>query len=178
MHAPHERLRRPFRTRRDWLQTLVEWVGPRRSVLALNIYPPWVGAGIKVVEVSPTVERVVTRIRLSPRNRNMFGTHFGGSLYSMCDPIFALMLHLKLGPDYLVWDKAASIQFLRPGTGTVRAVFELSDAEAQRVARLADRSEKVEPRYEARVVDEAGDEVARVEKLLYVRRKPRRAPRD
>lgn len=178
MHAPHQRLRQHFRTQRDWLQTLADWVGPRRSVLALNLFPPWVGAGIKVVEVSPTVERVVTQLRLSPRNRNMFGTHFGGSLYSMCDPIYALMLHLKLGRDYLVWDKSASVQFLRPGTGTVRAVFELSDAEAKRVAGLADRSEKVEPRYEVRVLDEAGDEVAHVEKLLYVRRKPQRARRD
>lgn len=166
-------MREEFRTRRDWLQTFADWVGPRRSVLALNFYPPWVGAGIRVVEVADDVSCVVTQMRLSARNRNMFGTHFGGNLYSMCDPIFALMLHLKLGHDYLVWDKAANIQFLRPGKGVVRATFELSDAEAQRVAELADRSEKVEPTYQVRVLDAGGSEVANVEKLLYVRRKPK-----
>jgi acyl-coenzyme A thioesterase PaaI-like protein len=174
MQAQDDRVRREFRTQRDWLQTLADWVGPRRSVLALNIFPPWVGAGIRVVEVSPTVERVVTQMKLSARNRNMFGTHFGGSLYSMCDPIFALMLHLKLGHEYLVWDKAANIQFLRPGKGVVRAVFELSDAEARRVGELADRSEKVEPTYVVHVRDESGADVAQIEKLLYVRRKPNR----
>jgi acyl-coenzyme A thioesterase PaaI-like protein len=174
MQAPGERTRSEFRTPRDWLQTLADWVGPRLSVLALNIYPPWIGAGIRVAEVSDDVSRVVTQMRLSPRNRNMFGTHFGGNLYSMCDPIYALMLHLKLGHDYLVWDKAANIQFLKPGKGVVRATFELSDAEAKRVAGLADRSEKVEPTYHVRVLDETGAEIAHVEKLMYVRRKPKR----
>jgi acyl-coenzyme A thioesterase PaaI-like protein len=175
MQAQDDRVRREFRTQRDWLQTLADWVGPRRSVLALNIFPPWVGAGIRVVEVSPTVERVVTQMKLSARNRNMFGTHFGGSLYSMCDPIFALMLHLKLGHEYLVWDKAADIQFLTPGRGVVRATFELSNAEAERVRQQADRAEKVQPTYRVRVVDESGTPVAEIEKLLYVRRKPKRA---
>jgi acyl-coenzyme A thioesterase PaaI-like protein len=156
----------------------MEWVGPRRSVLALNFFPPYLGAGIRVVEVNAAVDRVVTQMTLSARNRNLFGTHFGGSLYAMCDPILALMLHLRLGEGYIVWDKAASIQFLQPGRGTVRAVFELNEAEVARVRDLADHSEKVEPRYEVRVVDEQGSLVALVEKVLYVRRRPKHPVRD
>ena len=45
-------------------------------------------------------------------NANDVGTHFGGSLFAMTDAF--------LGSDYVVWDKAASIGYRKPGRGTVR----------------------------------------------------------
>jgi hypothetical protein len=81
-----------------------------------------------------------------------------------------LMLMGRLGPDYVVWDKAASIEFLRPGRGTVSAVFELNDLQVEEIRRNADSGGKVLPRFEVIVVGEDGKPVARIDKTLHVRR--------
>jgi acyl-coenzyme A thioesterase PaaI-like protein len=155
------------------LQKLAALIGPARFLRLMRIYPPYLGAGVRVRRAEPDLSRVEVEMRLTSWNRNFVGTHFGGSLYSMCDPFFMLMLMARLGPRYLVWDKSASIDFIRPGRGTVSATFELPGARVDEVRREADRAEKVFPRFEVTVVDDEGSPVARVEKVLYVRRKER-----
>ncbi len=136
----------------------------------INLYPPFLGAGIRVRRASDG-RTFDVRMRLAFFNRNYVGTHFGGSLYSMCDPFFMLILMHALGPDYLVWDKAASIRFLRPGRGTVRATFQIPEERIEEIRRAADASGRVEPAFTARVVGEDGEVVAEVDKTLYVRRR-------
>jgi acyl-coenzyme A thioesterase PaaI-like protein len=155
------------------LQKLAAFIGPARFLRLMRVYPPYLGAGVRVRRVEQDLSRVEVEMRLAPWNRNFVGTHFGGSLYSMCDPFFMLMLMTRLGPGYVVWDKSASIEFIRPGRGTVAATFELSKARVDDIRREADRSDKVFPRFEVTVVDHEGSPVARVEKVLYVRRKQR-----
>jgi acyl-coenzyme A thioesterase PaaI-like protein len=154
-------------------QKLASLIGARRFLRLLWIYPPYLGAGVQVRHAAPDLSRVEVEMRLTPWNRNFVGTHFGGSLYSMCDPFFMLMLMTRLGPGYVVWDKSASIDFVRPGRGTVSATFELPEARVDEIRRDADRSEKVFPRFEVTVVDRDGLPIARVEKVLYVRSKRR-----
>ena len=110
-------------------------------------------------------------MKLTWWNRNYVGTHYGGSLYSMCDPFFMLILIEQLGPGYVVWDKSARIEFRRPGRGTVRARFEIPASRVEEIRRAADAGGKVEPIFRTEIVDEAGVAVATVEKLLYVRRR-------
>ncbi len=155
------------------VQKLAALIGPPRFIRLMQIYPPYLGAGVRVRRVEPDLSRVEVEMRLTRWNRNFVGTHFGGSLYSMCDPFYMLMLMTRLGPSYVVWDKSASIDFLRSGRGTVSATFELPDARVDEVRREADRSEKVLTRFEVTVVDGEGLPIARVEKVLYVRRKQR-----
>ncbi len=142
----------------------------------LNWYPPYLGAGVRVIHVAPDLSLFKVRMKLTLWNRNYVGTHFGGSLYSMCDPFFMLILIEQLGSDYIVWDKAASIRFRRPGRGTVFARFHIPAREVERIRELADRQPTVEPTFATEVVDEQGDVVAEVEKLLYVRRKRPKNP--
>lgn len=137
----------------------------------INLYPPYFGAGIRVVRREGDAHTIVVRMRLSFYNRNLFGTHFGGSLYSMCDPFFVFVLVRNLGPGYLVWDKAAAIEFLRPGRGTVTARFHVPPERVAEIREQADRGEKVEPVFVAEIVNEAGEAVARVTKRLWVRKK-------
>jgi acyl-coenzyme A thioesterase PaaI-like protein len=136
-----------------------------------NLYPPYLGAGIRVVDIDDDFRRVEVAMELKAYNQNYVGTHFGGSLYSMCDPFYMLMALRNLGPNYIVWDKSAYIDFRKPGRGTVRAVFEISAERLDHIRQQAAAQPKVEPRFEADVVDEAGDVVAHVEKVIYVRRK-------
>ncbi len=155
-----------------WIQRVAEKIGPRRMLKLLSYYPPYLGAGVKVVDAADDGTWVTVEMGLTPWNRNFFGTQFGGSLYSMCDPFFLFLVHQQLGDGYVVWDKAAQIRFRKPGRGTVRAHFSLPKDEAQELRAKADRSEKVEPVFKVEVRDEAGEVIAELEKTLYVRRKP------
>ena len=135
----------------------------------VNFYPPMLGAGIRSRSVD---ERTVdVEMKLTAFNRNIVGVHFGGSLYAMCDPWFMLILMRALGGDYIVWDKAAGIRFVRPGRGTVRAHFHIPQSRVDEIRAAADRDGKVEPTFTVDVLDAQGQVVAQVEKLLYVRRK-------
>jgi hypothetical protein len=109
-------------------------------------------------------------MRLSFFNRNYFGTHFGGSLYAMCDPFFVLILAERLGSGYIVWDKAATIHFKQPGRGTVRARFEIAAERMEEIRHEADEQGKSQPMFIADVVDQTGAIVATVEKVISVRR--------
>ena len=140
----------------------------------INWYPPMIGAGIRVIDTSPDFTSITVEMKLRWWNKNVVGTQFGGSLYMMCDPFFMAILMTKLGPDYIVWDKAASIQFLRPGRSHVRAHFHIPEDEIARVKALADAGPKVEPEYDVDIIDTDGVTVARVHKVLYVRRKDAR----
>ena len=153
------------------LKKLAAVVGPARFLRLMRIYPPYLGAGVRVRRVEPDLSRVEVEMRLTLWNQNYVGTHFGGSLYSMCDPFFMLMLMTRLGPSYLVWDKSASVEFVRPGRSTVAATFELPEARVEEIRREAERTDKVFPRFEVTIVGEDGLPVAHVEKILYVRRK-------
>ncbi len=140
--------------------------------LLLNIYPPYLGAGVRVRHVSPDFREIVVEMPLRFFNRNYVGTHFGGSLYAMVDPFYMLMLIKNLGPDYIVWDKAASIDFVKPGRGTVRAHFRLEEKVLEEIKERVKEAGKYLPTFTVPVVDRHGDVVARVEKVLYVRKKP------
>ena len=137
----------------------------------VNLYPPFLGAGIRVRRCGPEKRGFEVRMRLTAFNRNVVGTHFGGSLYAMCDAFFALILIEQLGPGYVVWDKAAVIRFVRPGRGTVRAVFEIAPERIAEIRRAAETGAVVEPELRAVVLDESGEVVAEVDKTLYVRRR-------
>ena len=143
------------------------WLRLRERLI--NFYPPLLGAGIR----SRTVDELTIHVemKLTALNRNIVGVHFGGSLYAMCDPWFMLIMMRALGPDYLVWDKAASIKFVSPGRGTVKAVFQIPQERVNEIRAVADRGEKIEPTFSVDVLGKQGQVRAHVEKLLYVRKK-------
>lgn len=143
-----------------------------RQGLALKLftfYPPYLGAGVRVRRPAPDTFEVSMKLRWW--NRNYVGTHFGGSLYSMCDPFFMLLVFDGLGNEYVVWDKAATIRFLRPGRGRVTARFTVPPERLEEIRRDAETAHKVEPVFTARVTHDDGEVVAEVEKRLYVRKK-------
>lgn len=145
----------------------------RLLVRLLNFYPPYLGAGIRVRRLEYGFE---TRLKLRFYNRNYWGTHFGGSLFAMCDPFFVLALSERLGGDYVAWDKTTTIRFLRPGRGTVRARMELSPGRADEIRQAVDRAGRAEPEFQVEIVDQAGTVVARVEKTISVKRRLTAAP--
>ena len=143
----------------------------RKLKRLLSVYPPYLGAGVRVTHISDDFLTAHVEMPLRFYNRNYVGTHFGGSLYAMVDPFYMLMLINILGPDYVVWDKAATIRFKRPGKGTVKAVFAIPTEKVTEIKAAADSLGKVEPQFQVQVTDADGHVVAEIDKLLYVRRK-------
>jgi hypothetical protein len=137
----------------------------------MNMWPPFLGAGIRVKRLGRDWKEIDVEMKLRRWNSNYVGTHFGGSLYSMTDPFFMLMLIENLGKDYIVWDKSASIRFKKPGRGTVSASFQLSDQQIGEIKEALKTQEKIERAFMVEVKDESGSVIAEVEKLLHVRRK-------
>ncbi len=137
----------------------------------INIYPPYFFSGIRLKEISDDFCYFKVQLRLRWWNKNIFGTHFGGSLYSMCDPFFVFILVNTLGEGYTVWDKAASIKFLKPGTGNCTAEFYIPPEKVESIKADLEKSRKQDYFFTTQVKNEQGEIVAEVEKLVYVRRR-------
>lgn len=143
----------------------------RHIRLWLNLWPPFLGSGIKVTRLDADWRAVDVEMKLRFFNRNYVGTHYGGSLYSMTDPFYMLMLIENLGRDYIVWDKSASIRFRRPGRGRVTAEFRISEQQLDDIRRQLQTEEKIDPTFTVEVKDESGEVVAVVEKVIQVRKR-------
>jgi hypothetical protein len=137
----------------------------------INFWPPFLGMGIRIQHIAPDMKAIDVEMKLRFWNANYVGTQFGGSLFAMTDPFYMLMLMANLGSAYIVWDKAATIRYRRPGKGTVHAEFRLSDTQIDDVREKLKTLSKYEPVFTVGVKDEAGVVIAEVEKLLHVRKK-------
>ncbi len=148
---------------------------PVVSKFMINHYSPYRGAGITIETIDMDNYHIRVKMPLTRKNRNIVGTHFGGSLYSMVDPFYMLILMHHLGHKYIVWDKSASINFLSPGRSTVYADIQLSATEIAEIKQLAENHKPVFRNYTLNIVDDAGTRIAEVEKVLYIRLKKPKA---
>ncbi len=133
----------------------------------LSFYPPFLGTGIWVKNATKYGFRV-TMLDLW-FNRNVYGTHFGGSLYAMCDPFFILILHRNLGNDYIYWDKAAHIEYLKPAKGHVTAMFEISPEAIESIKNEMEFEKRKSFKFKTFIIDKKGQKVASVEKEIYIK---------
>src|SRR5271166_5436512 len=161
-------------------RVLLQLLGGTKSSQALrrwvNLWPPLLGMGIRVKHIAPDMKAVDVEMKLRFWNANYVGTQFGGSLFAMTDPFYMLMVMANLGRDYIVWDKAATIRYRKPGKGTVRAEFRLSDAQIDDIREKLNTLPKYQPVFSVEVKDEAGVVIAEVEKVLHVRKKETTEP--
>ena len=142
-----------------------------KLIRKINWYPPYLGMAVRLRSFSEDFTRFEVELRERWYNRNLFGTHFGGSLYAMTDPFFVFIVAMNLGRDYIVWDKSASIEFLKPAKGTILGVFAIDREQLERIRREVDELGKNTYHFDAELLDESGNAVARVNKEVYVRSK-------
>lgn len=136
-----------------------------------NFWPPFLAMGIKIEKWSPDSRYLEASMKLHWYNTNYVGVHFGGGIYALTDAFYMLMLMKCLGRDYIVWDKAASINFQKPGTGTLRAIFTYTPEEIQNIREQADANQQYIFNKPVEIINEQNIVVALVTKTLYVRRK-------
>jgi acyl-coenzyme A thioesterase PaaI-like protein len=144
----------------------------RRLRLVMNLWPPFLFSGIRVTRLDADFRAATVELRQHWWNRNYVGVHFGGSLYAMTDPFFMLLLIENLGPTYIVWDKAATVRYRKPGRGTVRAEFRLTPEQIEAVRERLETALSAEPVFTVQITNAAGELVAEVEKTVHCKKKP------
>lgn len=150
-------------------------VSPRTMRRLMNLWPPFLFAGIRVLEIGDDWRHARVVLRRRWYNRNYVGTQYGGSLFSMTDPFWMVLVRQCLGREYVVWDKAAEIEFVAPGREDVHAEFRIDEAMLDDLRTATAHGDKCLRWYETPITTAGGEVVARVRKQLYVRRK-REAP--
>lgn len=138
----------------------------------VNLWPPLLFSGISARTIAADYRSVEVVMKLRWYNRNYVGVHFGGSLFAMTDPWYMLMLMNNLGRDYYVWDKRGTIDYVAPGRGMVSARFHINDAILDDIRAKTANGEKYLPEFHVEIFDEDEKLVARVHRVLYVRKKP------
>ncbi|MGH9421201.1 MAG: DUF4442 domain-containing protein [Thermoanaerobaculia bacterium] len=147
----------------SWSSRLLRW--------KFNLIPAYRGTGARVIYIAADFKEVRIRLPLAWRTRNVVGTIFGGSLYGAVDPVYMIMLINLLGPEYVVWDKTATIRFRRPGRSTLHATFLIDDAEVEAIRNATADGHSVDRTYSVDLVDKAEVVHANVEKVIYVKKK-------
>ncbi len=149
----------------SWKTRLNRW--------GFNFFPAYRGTGGRIAYIAHDWREIHVKLSLHWRTRNYVGTIFGGSMYGAVDPLYMIMLLKNLGPDYVVWDKAAAIRFKRPGRETLRAVFMVTEAEIAAIKDELATRKSLDRVYTVELKNDAGKVHAIVEKTLYIARKDR-----
>ena len=139
---------------------------------ALNLWPPFWGAGIKIITISDDFRFVRIKLKLRWWNKNANRTQYGGSIFSLTDPVYSLMLMGILGREYFVWDKQANINFIKPGDSDLTADFVISEQCIEEIKSVTKSGDKYFPSFTVNVLNCRGELVSQVERTLYVRKKP------
>ena len=146
-------------------------ITPKLLKLGLNLYPPYIGAGVKITHIREDWRELRVSMALRWFNRNAVGTHFGGSLYSMVDPHLMLLLIQLLGNEYWVWDKSAEIKFIKASKQKVTAIIKIDSADLEEIKRHTNDGEKYLHAFVIEIKDEDNELVAMIKKIIYTRKK-------
>ena len=146
---------------------------PQHFAELMNFWLPYRAAGIHIDYISRDFRQVHVSMDLHWYNSNYVGTHFGGSLFAMVDPFYMIMFMQNLGKSYVVWDKAATIRFRRPGKGKVSALFQVTDADLRAVEAVftQDPEARLDLTPTVKIKDRHLNTVSEVDKVIYIRRK-------
>ncbi|WP_322999117.1 DUF4442 domain-containing protein [Castellaniella sp.] len=136
--------------------------------MGFNLHPAFRATGGRVVYVAPDLLHIRVRLALTRRTRNVVGSIYGGSLFAVTDGVHAGMLMARLGPDVIVWDKAATIRYRKPAFHALTADFRLSDEELQDIRAALDRDHETERSYPVLLKGPDGTVHTEVQRTLYL----------
>ena len=136
-----------------------------------NWFPAFRATGARITYIASDWREVRVRLPLTWRTRNYVGTIFGGSMYGAVDGLHIVMLIKNLGSDYVVWDKAASVRFRKPGRTTLYAHVHLPPEEFEAIRASLTSGGWIDRVYRVDLTDRAGTVHAEVEKTIHIRRR-------
>lgn len=136
-----------------------------------NFWPPFFFAGIKILKRTKDFRHVVVKLKLRFWTANYVGTQYGGSMFSMADPFYMLMLIKNLGHEYVVWDKAAKISYLKPGKTDLTAEFILTAEDLENIRKTVKEHGRMNWIRKIEIKDKNQEIVAEVEKVISIKAK-------
>jgi acyl-coenzyme A thioesterase PaaI-like protein len=143
----------------------------RLTRIVFNFFPCYRRTGARLTYIADDYTEVRVKLPLNWKTRGYWGTIFGGSMYAAIDPVLLVMLARRLGPGYQVWDKAATMEFRKPGRAALYARFRIEETELDELRRLLAHEPKIERTWRVELVDAAGTVHAAFTKTLHLRRR-------
>mgnify|MGYP000347602661 CR=1 FL=1 len=153
------------------LQKLTKRIQPRHLKVLANFWPPFRSMGITIEEMDADYTFIKAKAKLSWKNANFHGAHFGGTLFAIADPFLPFLYIQQMGKEYMVWDKSARIDFIKPGRGTIFADFSITVDEIRELKQRLQQEPSVAFEKEVKITDASGVVVAKVTKEIYIRAK-------
>lgn len=139
----------------------------RKLRWAFNFWPCIWCTGSTVEFIAGDYKELHVSLKLNIRTRNRVGTVYGGSIYSSVDPYFMLLLMEVLGKNYVVWDKGASMKFIRPIVEKVKCRFLITDALVEEIKQKITENGEYSFELPIQYEDEQGQVYATFTKVVY-----------
>jgi Rps23 Pro-64 3,4-dihydroxylase Tpa1-like proline 4-hydroxylase len=140
----------------------------RRFRWMMNCFPTYFGTGGRILFISSDWREIHIRLSLNLFTYNYVGVVYGGSIYSAIDPFYMLQLIHILGKAYVVWDKAATIRFLRPIKKKVYARFLIDEVLIEKIKQQIAQTQEMEITLPVEWIDKEGNVYAHIDKVLYI----------
>ena len=138
---------------------------------SFNFFPAYRRTGGRITYIAGDLHEIRVKLPLNWKTRNYVGSIFGGSMYGAVDPIYMIMFIKLLRPKYIVWDKAATIRFRKPGRTTLYARFTVAKQEIEAIRRELSHEPSLERTYHIDLVDSEGVVHVSFEKNIYIEHK-------
>ncbi|MBM9500792.1 DUF4442 domain-containing protein [Leptospira sp. 201903071] len=138
-------------------------------------YPIYWRCGGRILQFSEDLREIRVKLPFNRKTRGLMGTHFGGSLYAFVDPIPLLMLKKNLGEDYILWDINGSIEYVKATSQDVFADLRILPEDLIDIHQTCTQKKKTHFKIEIPILEAKGELIAKVEKTIYIRRKPQRS---
>lgn len=163
--------------RRSMMKLVGRSLTPNRLRFLLNGWPPLFAQGIRITHIADDWSRGRLELKLNRFIANMHGAAFGGSLFSMTDVLFGVLVMQRLGTDkYEAWTRTGSFEYIRPGSRGTYLEVEVSDELIERILAETDGGFSTVVPYTSVIRDKNGGIVGIGQQDLYVRRRGRRKP--
>lgn len=136
-----------------------------------NFFPAVRRTSMRIIYIAKDWRHVKIKLPFNWKTKNYHRTMFGGSMFAATDPVYLVMLTKILGPEYIVWDKAACIRYKKPAKTTLYADFKLNQLETNKILEILSQQEKVDRLYQIDLIDKQATVYATVEKTLHIRKR-------
>ncbi len=132
--------------------------------------PSTANTGAEVTYISENLDHVSLTIPLNDKTKNMMGIIYGGIMYSATDFVYLTMLWYRLGLDYMLIDKSAEVQYLRPGLGDLSVDFYLPEETVQSIIDELKTEKSTLREFIIEIKDNKQKTVCKITKSIYIRK--------
>lgn len=147
-------------------------ISSNRGKFFINLYPPFLFNGIRVLNVSQDYLKLRVRVRRFLLNRNLQGSIFGGTIFSSVDPFYALMYWQALnhrGIKTEAWLKSAEIRYRKPAKERIYLNFSLTEEDISCAEIALKENGKFEANHTIYIINKAGEVIAEAQTLVHLK---------